>query len=105
MARVRAENAPLSRCHLGELPPDTQTTAPPYDPAAVPLEVMVERQPRAAGAADTPGDARMLALAVDAGLHFLRMLRAAAAVGRTIAAPSSRRFARDAARRGQRSPR
>ena len=73
-ARVRAENAPLSRIFLGHLPPETQTTAAAYDPGAAPLEVMVERQPVRPAATDTPGDARKLALAVDAGLHFLRML-------------------------------
>ena len=73
-ARVRAENAPMSRIFLGHLPPDTRTTASVYDPDAAPLEVMVERQPIRPQAADTPGDIRKLALAVDAGLHFLRML-------------------------------
>ena len=33
MARVRAENALLSRCHLGELPPNTQTHGPALRPA------------------------------------------------------------------------
>jgi hypothetical protein len=73
-ARVRAETAPLSRIFLGELPPGTQTAAPAYDPDAAPLEVMVERQPVRPAAADAPSDARKLALAIDAGLHFLRML-------------------------------
>jgi hypothetical protein len=75
MARVRARATPLCRIHLGELPHDTQTQAPPYDPAAVPLEVLVERRAARAHAA---GDLRALRLTVDAGLHFLRMLRAAA---------------------------
>src|SRR5947208_3174474 len=65
-ARVRAENAPLSRIFLGHLPPETQTTAAVYDPGATPLEVMVERQPVRPAAADIPGDTRKLALAVDA---------------------------------------
>jgi hypothetical protein len=72
-ARVRATNAVLSRCHLGELPHDTQTQAARYDPLRMPLEVMVERRPMRAGNAS---DARMLTFAVEAGLHFLRMLEA-----------------------------
>jgi hypothetical protein len=68
-ARVRATNAALTRCYFGELPWDNK--APPYDPTLVPLEVMVERR-RMRPADDS--DARMLTLAVDAGLHFLRML-------------------------------
>lgn len=71
LARVRAQTTLLSRCHIGELRPDTPTQAPAYDPQQMPLEVMVERQPvRAADA----GDARMLRLSVEAGLHFLLML-------------------------------
>ena len=73
MARVRATNAPLSRCHLGTLPPNTRTQAPAYDPRVAPLESIVER--RRMRAADA-NDARMLAHAVEAGLHFLRMLEA-----------------------------
>jgi hypothetical protein len=70
-ARVRATSALLSRCHLGELPPNTNTQASRYDPLQMPLEVMVERRPMRASNAT---DARMLTLAVEAGLHFLRML-------------------------------
>ena len=43
-ARVRAENALLSRIVVGDLPGGTQTVAAAYDPLAVPLEVMVERE-------------------------------------------------------------
>ncbi|GAA4329752.1 hypothetical protein GCM10023165_02810 [Variovorax defluvii] len=72
-ARVRATSAMLSCCWLGELKHDTQVQAPRYDPRTMPLEVQVERRPmRPAG----PDDARMLTLAVEAGLHFLRMLDA-----------------------------
>lgn len=70
-ARVRATSAMLSRCHLGELKHDTQIQAPAYDPMGMPLEVQVER--RRMRAADA-NDARMLTLAVEAGLQFLRML-------------------------------
>jgi hypothetical protein len=71
LARVRATSAMLSRCHLGELPPNSRIQAPPYDPRGTPLEVRVER--RRMRAAD-PNDPRLLALAVEAGLQFLRML-------------------------------
>jgi hypothetical protein len=71
LARVRAQTTLLSRCHVGELPADTMTQAPAYDPQRMPLEVMVERQPvRATNA----GDPRMLRFSVEAGLHFLLML-------------------------------
>ena len=71
-ARVRATSALLSRCHLGELPPQHATPqASRYDPLQMPLEVMVERRPMRASSAN---DVRMLTLAVEAGLHFLRML-------------------------------
>jgi hypothetical protein len=73
-ARVRAESALLSRCHLGELPPNTALTAAPYDPQALPLEVMVERQRVRPAPGAARGDARKVALAVETGLHFLRML-------------------------------
>lgn len=71
LARVRATTAPLSRSYLGELPPNTRTQGTPYDPLAVPLEVMVERQ-RVRPA--SPGEPRMLKLSVEAGLCFLRLL-------------------------------
>jgi hypothetical protein len=71
MARVRATNAPLSRCHLGDLPPNTRTQAPAYDPRGAPLEALVERRRMRAVDASDP---RMLSSAVEAGLHFLRML-------------------------------
>jgi hypothetical protein len=74
-ARVRATSATLTRCYSGELPAPTGATtaiaAPAYDPTRTPLEVLVER--RRMRAAD-PNDARMLTFAVEAGLHFLRML-------------------------------
>jgi hypothetical protein len=70
-ARLRATSALLSRCHLGVLPPNTNAQAPAYDPRRMPLEAMVERRPMRAVDANDPS---MLPLAVDAGLHFLRML-------------------------------
>lgn len=71
LARVRANTGLLSRCHLGEIAPNTQTQATPYDPHRMPLEVMVERRPVRATDPDGIG---LLRLRVEAGLHFLRML-------------------------------
>ena len=75
-ARVRATSATLTRRYSGELPKPagaapTAVAAPAYDPTRTPLEVLVER--RRMRAADET-DARMLTFAVEAGLHFLRML-------------------------------
>jgi hypothetical protein len=74
-ARVRATTATICRRFSGELPKPAGAAPPiaaqPYDPTKTPLEVLVERRRmRPADAAD----ARMLTFAVDAGLHFLRML-------------------------------
>lgn len=71
IARVRAVSAPLSRSHLGVLPPNTQTRGAAYDPRVLPLEVLAERRRLRP---DATGPVRMLRLAVEAGLHFLRML-------------------------------
>lgn len=71
-ARVRATHATLDRCYFGELS-QTNVAAQKYDPNAAPLEAMVERRRMRAVDAHDP---RMLTLAVDAGLHFLRMLEA-----------------------------
>src|SRR5262245_52324601 len=75
-ARVRATSAALTRRYSGEPPKPaagavTAIAAPAYDPMRTPLEVLVER--RRMRAADA-NDARMLTFAVEAGLHFLRML-------------------------------
>jgi len=72
VARWRAQVATLSRCHLGALGPDSRVQAQRYDPAQVPLETMVERQPVRLAVAGTPAD--RLRLAVEAGQHFLRLL-------------------------------
>jgi hypothetical protein len=70
-ARLRGTSALLSRCHLGVLPANTNAQAPAYDPRRMPLEAMVERRPMRAIDANDPS---MLPLAVEAGLHFLRLL-------------------------------
>ena len=69
-ARVRATAAPLSRCHIGTLA--ANAAAPAYDPSKAPLEAMVERRPMRPASAT---DVRMLPFVLDAGLHFMRMLR------------------------------
>src|SRR6185312_12096018 len=69
-ARVRATTGTLTRRHAGELPA-AQIAGAAYDPTVTPLEVVVERRPMRAV---NQGDARMLSFAVQAGLHFLRML-------------------------------
>jgi hypothetical protein len=70
-ARVRCTSAMLSRCHFGELAANTNAQAPRYDALRAPLETMVERRRMRAANAD---DSAMLPLAVEAALHFLRML-------------------------------
>ena len=76
-ARVRATASTLCRRFSGELPKPSPTPAPvpiaaqPYNPALTPLEVLVERRRMRA---NDEKDARMLTFAVEAGLHFLRML-------------------------------
>ena len=72
VARWRARVAPLSRCHLGAIAPNTRVQAPAFDPASLPLEAMVERQPLPPPSA---GDgAEGLRRGVDTGQHFLRLL-------------------------------
>ncbi len=71
MARVRASSAMFSRCHLGELAPNTIEQASRYDVSSMPLDALVERRPMRPSSTNDP---RMLALTVEAGLHFLRML-------------------------------
>jgi hypothetical protein len=71
MARWRGESAPISRYYAGAIKKDTNISAPRYDASAMPLEALVERQPLH-GAADQGS----LRLAVESGMHFLRMLDA-----------------------------
>jgi hypothetical protein len=80
-ARVRATASTLCRRFSGELPKPAATPAPvpiaaqPYNPALTPLEVLVERRRMRA---NDEKDSRMLTFAVEAGLHFLRMLESQA---------------------------
>jgi hypothetical protein len=72
-ARMRSTTAPLSRLRLGPIPANTQVVADAFDPLALPMETLIERRPmRPADATDQ----RMLPLALEAGLHFLRLLEA-----------------------------
>jgi hypothetical protein len=67
--RARLEQSPLTRFHPGPLPTGP-VAGTPYDPARIPLEVRVEREPL--GAPD-------LRRACDTGLRFLRLLSEAGA--------------------------
>jgi hypothetical protein len=62
-ARALVERAPLTR-YLPGPPSDAHVEAAPYDPARLPLEVLVERE---SGSHD-------LRLSFEAGLHFFRLL-------------------------------
>ena len=77
LARWRALSTPITRYHAGVIPtpvPATGITARRYDARALPLEAQVERQRLRTGS-----DPRAsLRLAVESGLHFLRMLEAQA---------------------------
>jgi hypothetical protein len=81
LARWRADSAPITRYCAGAIKPNTQMSAPRYDARAMPLEALVERQPLR-----TPTTHGSLRLAVESGLHFLRMLDAQ---------PTSRSYRRD----------
>ena len=69
LARWRGDSAPITRYVAGPIKPNTQTSAPRYDPRSTPLEALVERQPLR-----NPGPPGSLRLAVESGMHFLRML-------------------------------
>jgi len=69
-AKLRMEASSLTRWRPGALPAEGPAPGLRFDPAATPLETLVEREPAAARAAPS------LRFAVDAGRHFLRLLRA-----------------------------
>ncbi|MCW5580510.1 MAG: hypothetical protein KIS72_04140 [Luteimonas sp.] len=71
LARWRGDSTPITRYHAGAIAPDTQVDASRYDARRMPLEALVERQPFA-----HRGKAGSLRLAVESGLHFLRLLDA-----------------------------
>jgi hypothetical protein len=71
LARWRADSAPITRYYAGAIQRDTNISAPRYDAKSMPLEALVERQPLR-----RPTSAGSLRLAVESGMHFLRMLDA-----------------------------
>jgi hypothetical protein len=71
LARWRADSAPITRYYAGAIKKDTNISAPRYDATAMPLEALVERQPLR-----RPTNEGSLRLAVESGMHFLRMLAA-----------------------------
>ena len=73
LARWRAVSTPITRYHAGAITPGPRT-GQRYSAGALPLEALVEQQKLRSGA-----DPRAsLRLAVESGLHFLRMLDAQA---------------------------
>src|SRR5262245_60956599 len=73
LARWRADSAPITRYYAGAIKRNTSLSAPRYDADSMPLEALVERQPLHAAASQGS-----LRLAVESGMHFLRMLDAQA---------------------------
>jgi len=71
LARWRADSAPITRYYAGAVTRNTSISAPRYDAKAMPLEALVERQPLS-----RPTGEGSLRLAVESGMHFLRMLDA-----------------------------
>lgn len=71
LARWRADSAPLTRYFAGAIQRNTNVSAPRYDATAMPLEALVERQPLSGSKHEGS-----LRLAVESGMHFLRMLDA-----------------------------
>ena len=71
LARWRGDSAPITRYHAGAIAPNTNTRALRYDATSMPLEALVERQPLRRPTAEGS-----LRLAVESGMHFLRMLDA-----------------------------
>jgi hypothetical protein len=73
VARWRARVAQLNRFAAGAIPWNTILTAPTFDPSAVPLQTLIERQPiqPASSAPSLDG----LRRSVETGQHFLRLLQ------------------------------
>ena len=71
LARWRGDSAPITRYYAGAIKPNTNISAPRYDAKSMPLEALVERQPLR-----RPTNEGSLRLAVESGMHFLRMLAA-----------------------------
>jgi hypothetical protein len=71
MARWRGDSSPVTRYFGGAIGKNTNISAPAYDPSSMPLEALVERQPL-----HGPSNQGSMRLAVESGMHFLRMLDA-----------------------------
>jgi hypothetical protein len=71
LARWRGDSAPITRYYAGAITKDTSISAMRYDAKSMPLEALVERQPL-----HRPTSGGSLRLAVESGMHFLRMLDA-----------------------------
>ncbi|MEO8628729.1 MAG: hypothetical protein ABI612_11595 [Betaproteobacteria bacterium] len=71
VARWRGDSAPITRYYAGAIKPNSNLSAPRYDATTMPLEALVERQPLR-----QPTNQGSLRLAVESGMHFLRMLDA-----------------------------
>ena len=71
LARWRGDSAPITRYYAGAIMKNTNISAPRYDAKSMPLEALVERQPLR-----KPTNEGSLRLAVESGMHFLRMLDA-----------------------------
>lgn len=69
-ARLEGDAFRLTRCFLGDLPPDGHADGQAFDPAAIPLETLVEREPHARAATVN------VRLSADAGRCFARLLDA-----------------------------
>ncbi len=81
-ARIRTNSAMVSRWKPGALQAGNLAGLP-YAPNAAPLEAMIEAVKTRAGGATEPST---LSLAIDAGLHFLRLLNGDARARKYVAA-------------------
>lgn len=79
VARWRGRVKPMTRFHAGPIPINTRLDAATFDPDAIPLEALIERQPLHRSA--TTSGLNGLRLAVETGQHFLRLLRLQATTG------------------------
>jgi hypothetical protein len=73
VARWRGTVSPLTRFHLGPIPPNTQLTAARFGQDDLPLETFVERQPVPLTGAGPP-TLDGVRLGLETGRHFLKLL-------------------------------
>lgn len=69
-ARIRIEEAPISRFYPGRLDGQNSYTGFPYDGERTPLETLIERTP----VRNKSNTSKNYRIAAEAGMHFLRML-------------------------------